>query len=197
MTLSLRRAVTTVAVAAGLTLAAAGPAAAQQITVRDARGDVQASPMEDDHAHEPAPQVANGDVVRTVLRHNKARVVVRVKFADLKRKGAMAGHVVRIATNERMRRDVVVSAGPRMWRGEATMQRPNGQPVRCDVSHAINYDTNVIFVSVPRSCVSNPRWVRLGHGSFWLGGGKFFADDAQLAHEVREDVALSPRLRRG
>lgn len=201
MTLSLRRAVTTVAVAAGLTLAAAGPATAQQLTVKDARGDVRVSDMmeEADSAGTPAPEVTNGDVLRTVFRHNRGRVVVRVKFADLQRRGMASVHIVRVVTNEKMIREVTVGAAPGLWRGQAEMTRPNGNTVACDVRHSINYGTNVLFMSFPRSCVSNPRWVRLGLGSAWITADmkQMYLDDAQISHAMKPHIRLTPRLRRG
>ncbi len=202
MTLSLGRALSTLALAAGLAVSTAGTAAAQTFSVRDAHGDVLAYDASGDAetAGTPAPGVKNGDVWRTVFKHADRRVSARIKFADLRRKGVMSGYIVRVVTNEKVRRDVVIFAGPQQWRGEAQMSRPNGNPVECDVKHAINYDTNVITLSFPRGCVSDPRWVRMGAGSFWMDGAMetAYQDDAQLSGRVRETtVKLSPRIRRG
>ncbi len=200
MTLSLGRTISTLALAAGLALGTAGAAAAQTLTVTDARGDVRAYDMESEQeTSSPAPGVKNGDILRTVFKHSDRRVSARLKFADLQRKGAMSGYVARVVTNENVRRDVIIFAGPRQWRGDAQMTRPNGNPVDCDLKHAINYDTNVLTVSFPRSCVSDPRWVRLGAGSFWMNGvtGTAYQDDAQLSGRVNATVKLSERLRRG
>jgi len=202
MTLSLGRALSTVALTAGLTLATAGTAAAETYAALDAHGDVLAYDASGDPeaAGTPAPGVKNGDVWRTVFKHADRRVSVRIKFADLRRKGVMSGFVVRVATNEKVRRDVVVFAGPKQWRGQAQMMRPNGNPVDCAVKHNINYDTNVVTMSFPRTCVSEPRWVRMGAGSFWMDGASntAYQDDAQLSGRVNQTtVKLSPRIRRG
>jgi hypothetical protein len=203
---SVRRGMITLAVAAGLTIGAAGPASAETLTVRDARGDVMSfkmSDMGDDPEAEPQmtlrPNVANGDVLRTVFRHTSDRVAVRVTFAELKRAGEFRGDFVRVVTNEGVRRNVSIYAGRGMWKGEAEMTRPNDTTVRCAVRHKIDYDTNVVTVSFPRTCVSNPRWVRLGLGSMWVRSDmeEFFMDDAQLKAEVKDDLKLSPRIRRG
>jgi len=199
MTLSLGRTALTLALAAGLTVTTAGTAAAEGLTVRDKRGDVQARDMETD---EPVGKagVANGDIVRTVMRHNDRRISVRIKYADLRKAGDGRGDVVRVVTNEGVRRDVQVFAAPGMWRGEAGMSRPNGKPVDCDVTHKVDYGKNVTTLSFPRTCVSNPRWVRLGVGAMWMKfqAGVYYADDAQLDGRVRANtLELSKRLRRG
>ncbi len=202
MARSLRRGCVTLAVAAGMTVASVGPAAAQTVTVNDARGDVLRYTMVDENT-EPeaaaAPGVTNGDVVRTTIAHTATRVAVRVKFADLKRTGELRGDFLSLRTNEGVRREVSLMAGPGMWRGQVEMTRPNGRPVRYAVRHQINYDTNVVRVSFPRRCVSAPRWVQLGLGSMWAGSGMetFYMDDAQLDGQVGDVLAWSPRVRRG
>lgn len=199
MTLSLGRTALTLALAAGLTFTTAGTAAAESLTVRDARGDVQARDMETD---EPTGQgeVANGDIVRTVMRHSDRRISVRIKYVDLRKAGDGRGDVVRVVTNEGVRRDVTVFAAPGAWRGDAGMTRPNGNPVDCDVTHKINYDKNVTTLSFPRKCVSDPRWVQLGVGAMWMKfqASVYYADDAQLDGRVKANsLELSKRLRRG
>lgn len=198
MALSLGRTLTTLALTAGLAVASAGPASAQTLKHVDQRGDVRSSTMESEETA-PAPTVDNGDIVRTVLKHARNRVSVRVKFADLRRVG-FRGDGIRVVTNEGVRRQVSVFAGQRMWRGQAEMYRPaSGTPVDCDLAHKIDYDKNVVAVSFPRSCVSDPRWVRLGVGAFWVRSDEEegYLDDAQLDDRIKERLHLSPRLRRG
>ncbi|HSJ19223.1 MAG TPA: hypothetical protein VK964_01495 [Nocardioidaceae bacterium] len=197
MKLSLGRSLTTLAVAAGLTLAAAGPAVAQSHTHLDARGDVTAYSMQTEE-EAPAPNVKNGDIVRTALHHRQHRIAVRIKFVDLRRVG-FRGDGIRVVTNEGVRREVTTFASPGMWRGEAEMMRPNGNPVDCDIKLGMDYDKNVVTVSFPRKCVSDPRWVRIGVGSFWaqMEAEKAFMDDAQRDGKVYENLRLSPRLKRG
>ena len=198
MARSLRRGVLTLAISAGLAVGTAGTAAAQTLTDIDQRGDVQSFTMESEEPT-PAPTVANGDVLRTVFNHAEQRVSVRVAYADLRRVGQFRSDSVRVVTNEGVRREVSAFAGPGMWRGQADMVRPSGRPVDCDVAHKIDYDRNVVTISFPRGCVSNPRWVRLGMGAVWMdGSSKAYADDAQIDGRINpENLKLSPRLRRG
>lgn len=194
----LGRTLSTVAIAAGLAVGTAGTAAAQTLTDVDQRGDVQSFTMESEEPA-PAPTVANGDVLRTVFNHAERRVSVRVKYADLRRIGQFRNDGIKVVTNEGVRREVSVFAGQGMWRGQADMVRPNGRPVDCDIAHKIDYDRNLVTISFPRSCVSNPRWVRLGMGAVWMDGeNRAYADDAQIDGRINpENLKLSPRLRRG
>jgi hypothetical protein len=195
--ISLGRSLTTFALAAGLTVAAAGPAAAQNLTHVDQRGDVRSFSMQTEE-EAPAPNVKNGDIVRTVLQHRQHRIAVRIKFADLRRVG-FRGDVIRIVTNDGVRRNVETFAAPGAYRGEAEMMRPNGDPVECDIKLGMDYDKDVVTVSFPRTCVKDPRWVRMGVVSFWvqMNTEKVYADDAQRDGRMNENIKLSPRLKRG
>jgi hypothetical protein len=196
--LSLGRSIFTLALAAGLAFGTAAPATAQSLAHVDQRGDLQSFEGESEQPT-PAPAMRNGDIVRTAFNHRVHRITVRAKFADLRRAGAFRGDGIRIVTDEGVRREVSLVAYAGAWRGESVMTRPNGKPVDCAITHKIDYDTNVITVGFPRSCVSDPRWVRLGLGSFWAdAGGRVFVDDAQIDGRInQETVRLSPRLRRG
>ena len=208
MARSLRRALVTLGIAAGMTVTGVGPSAAQTLTVNDARGDVlsYSMPAEPDGTVEEvepepvlAPTVSNGDIVRTTIRHSARRVAVRVKFADLRRTGVVRGDFLAVRTNEGVRREVSLMAGPGLWRGQVDMARPDGRPVRCAVRHRINYDTNVVKLSFPRRCVSSPRWVQVGLGSMWADSTMetFYMDDAHVAGKLGEHLRFSPRVRRG
>lgn len=205
MARSLRRGAAAFALACGLTATSFGPAAAQTVTVNDARGDVMRYTMPVDDTAEPDPEgvvdpaVTNGDVLRTTIRHSARRVAVRVKFVDLRRAGMFRGDFLSLRTNEGVRREVSLMAGTGMWRGEADMTRPSGHPVKCAIRHRINYDTNVVKLSFPRRCASSPRWVQVGLGSMWAGADMetFYMDDAQTDGEVRDVLVWSPRVRRG
>ena len=201
MASTLRRSIITLALAAGLATGTAGAAAAQSLTHVDQRRDVLAF---DNQTNEPAGKgtAPAADIWRTTLFHNQNRIIAKVKFADLRRVGAIQADLVHVVTNEGLKRDVTVVAGQGMWSGQATMTRPNGNAVTCDVAHKIDYVANTIVVSFPRSCVSDPRWVRIAIGSVWarqMDDKYFYADDAQRDQAVnkRGIFQLSPRLRRG
>jgi hypothetical protein len=150
------------------------------------------------------PGHANGDVVRTKMWHSAHRIGIRVQFSELKRSGSMRADILRIVTNEGVKRYAYVTAGPKgttrhAWRGDAELDRASGRRVSCSVSHSIDYDANVVQIGVPRSCLSSPRWVRLGYGamSVSLDGNTSWADDSQLDGAIKDDVALCMRIYRG
>ncbi len=199
MNISLGRALSTLAITAGLALSTAGAASAANLAVDDARGDVLAydGSSETEADGTPAPGVRNGDVLRTTFQHRDRRIAIRMKYADLRRRGDVFAHEMRIVTNDSKRWDVVVYAAPQMWRGQAEMARGNGNPVECKIAHRIDYDTDVLVVSFPRTCVGKPRWVRIGAGGWWMDGSQFYMDDAQRPGRVFENLRLSTRIRRG
>lgn len=195
--MSVRRTLLSLAGASALALTCALPASAQTLAVSDPRGDMTAF-NETDESQTVDPAVENGDVVRTVFRHSGRRVGVRVKYADLAREGEGRADLLVLRTNEGVRRDVVVFSGPGVWRGEATMFRPNGREVSCPIRHRVDYADEVLALSFPRSCLSRPRWVRTGVGSLTFVGEMSYVDDAQRRGPVGEsDLTMSPRVRRG
>jgi len=185
--------------AALLTLLAAGQAGAaraQSLVERDATADVRSASGEADTSS-PAPTVTDGDIAWSRLTHGRYRIGVTVKFVDLQKAGDYRGHLVQVVTNEGVHRDVVVYVGPGMWGGKSEMDRPSGAKVRCAVRHSIDYTNHVVTIGFPRSCVSNPRWVRLGVGSASVVDGTAYADDVLLVNKIYDNsLALSARLKR-
>jgi hypothetical protein len=197
---TLRRSIVTLALAAGLATGTAGTAAAADFTHFDKHRDVLKLDNTTNEVVGPGDAPA-ADVWRTTVRHNDNRIIAKIKLADLRRVGIQAD-LVRVVTNEGIKRDVTVFATKGMWRGLASMSRPNGQEVKCDITHKIDYAANTIVVSFPRSCVSNPRWIRVGVGAVWgrnMDDKYFYADDAQRVGAVNKKgiFQLSPRIRRG
>ena len=196
MTSTLRRTFAAVLFAT-LAVGPAGAAQAQSLSRQDAQGDVR-SFTGTSNTTTPETAIADGDIQVVRMTHADRRIGVRIKFADLQKTGDVHGHVVRVVTNEGVRRNVLLAAGPHFWAGDSEMERPNGNKVRCAVRHSIDYTAHVVTIGFPRSCVSNPRWVRLGVGSFSSTDQKTYVDDALLANRVDANtVALSPRLKRG
>jgi hypothetical protein len=146
----------------------------------------------------PAPGQVNGDVLRARLWHSSTRMGVKVVFKDLARTGALRGDFLRLVTKEGVKREVDVLAAPGSWAGRAEMDRPNGDRVRCAVAHHTDYAADVVTISVPRSCLSNPRWVRMGYGAITSpDGATMYVDDALRDGDVDPDtVTLSGRIYR-
>lgn len=144
---------------------------------------------------------AEGDIVRANIRHQSKRVLIRVKMRELSNKG-VRGHFIRIVTNEGIERWVNVLAfhGTLQPQFKELVNR-NEDKVRCSGLWA-GYDgaTDVATFIVPRSCLSYPRWVRVGVGAFTASEDfdAFGADDLMKPNGVSQDtIALSPRIKRG
>jgi hypothetical protein len=144
----------------------------------------------------PAPDVKDPDVTRLTVAHRARKVSVRLRLRDLTRTGQMEGVVIYLRTNEHVRREVDVVAGPGGWRGQANFSSPR-RSLRCKgLAHHLDYDQNVVTVTVPRSCLSRPRWVQAGVGAVKLTDSTAYVDDAQ-SQTVGNYPVWSPRIRRG
>lgn len=144
---------------------------------------------------------AEGDIVRANIRHQSTRVLLRVKMRELSNQG-VRGHFIRIVTNEGLERWVNVLA----FHGTLQPQfkqlvKANEDAVRCSGLWA-GYDgaTDVATFIVPRSCLSYPRWVRVGVGAITASEDfeSFGVDDLMKPMGISQDtIALSPRINRG
>lgn len=135
------------------------PAAAEDVTVRDARGDM-IKVEEGGGNPQPAPGAAVGDVVRTTFRHTDRQVVVRTKLAALERSGRRFTVWVDLQNGARRTWTVGVEATRRDRNGHTIFMTGRGVDVRCDLQHRINYVNDVVRVSVPTRCLATPRVVR-------------------------------------
>lgn len=173
----------------------AGPAAAQEITFRDPAGDVWYSAA--GAAAEPSPGSTFGDLTRTVVKHDRKTVVVRLGFADLGRRGAYAQYAVLLeGSRDRRVREVVVEASPRNWAGRVRVFKRNGDLVRtCGARHRIDYDANTVTVRVPRTCLNRPGSVRANVNVYRADAGEgVYSDNAHDAQEF--SIAWTPWVKR-
>lgn len=148
-----------VGAAVGLTLAA-GPAAADRLGVADRHGDV-IKVEEGATSGEPAPG-SSFDVWRTTFAHTADRVVVRVRFDDLRRTGKRLQVWVNLRDGRGRTNTVGVEATPDHRSGTAWLMGERGQDRPCRIRHRIRYAHDVVRVSLPRTCVGSPRVLRFG-----------------------------------
>ena len=151
------------AVAAALALPlAAVPAAADQVMVRDARGDM-VKVEEGGTNPQPDPTATVGDVLRTRFRYGERYVVARTRLAALDRSGRRFEVWVAIQDGARRTWTAGVEATPRDRAGHTVLLSDRG-PVhaRCRIRHHVGYADDVVRVAVPARCVGHPRVVRMG-----------------------------------
>lgn len=165
---------------------------------RDAVGDVVSLSIEDESEElTPAPDQKRGDVTRTVANHRAKRVVFKVKMRELPRRASMHGVSTRIVTKQRSYSlDIFRVPG---FGKDAILSTRRGKVIECEgLSHTRNDKRRTISFSVPRSCIGNPRWVRLGAGVFHMSNGtKAFVDESHRDGLDRpRNIAVGPKVRR-
>ena len=184
----LRRVIAALAV---ITVLAPAAAHAERWAGGDPRGDVEGWHF--DPEPEPcgtdtqidATQNANSDITRLVARHTRTAVQLRVRFRDLDPALEQAT-MIHIATTARRGWFLVIDR----FQGRSGKFRvvsflakePNypdpedlgdecgtsGSSARapCRTRPEVDLDANVVRASVARSCLGNPRWVRVGVDAF-------------------------------
>lgn len=134
-------------------------AAAQEVTVRDARGDM-VRVEEGGGDPRPAPRATVGDVARTTFRHTDGRVVVRTKLVALKQTGRRFVVWVDVQDGARRTWTVGVEATRRDRDGHTIFMTEDARRPRCAVVHRIHYADDLVRLAVPRECMDTPRRVR-------------------------------------
>ncbi|QIK65961.1 hypothetical protein G7072_06080 [Nocardioides sp. HDW12B] len=195
MTTSLlrRAAAATAGLAAVLsTVAVAAPASAEVFGHTDPARDVTA-------IDGPRPGVTNGDIRGVRFEHARRNVTLRATFRDLAREGAGLQQYVFVETPVTSYQFLVV-AGPGGWRGEFI---PFGDDAGCGgTEFKLDYGRDVFTLSLPRGCVGNPQWVKVGlatvTGFAQEGSEQVLVDDALQRGFAfnQETITLSPRLSR-
>ncbi|MGZ8738099.1 MAG: hypothetical protein ACXWW7_13115 [Nocardioides sp.] len=135
-----------------------GPAAAEDLTQVDVRGDMWA--VSEGGAVVPSPDTSQGDVTRARVSYRGNRVVVLLRFVDLAKRGAYAQYALLLEGKDRRTREVVVEAGPKHWAGRVLVFKPHGDLVDdCPVARHIDYAAETVRVRVKRTCLARPRSV--------------------------------------
>lgn len=150
------------------------PSAAHADTYRhtDATGDVAANVGQSD-SYTPAPDRVVGDVVASTIKHKKRTVILQLAYRDLVNDAEYDEHVFFVRTNK-MTRTVRLFASSSNPGGRAIMFKGR-KKVSCHVRRHIDYTLNTAAVVIPRSCLGQPRWVKVGMGGVMFTG--FTASD--------------------
>lgn len=169
---------------------------------RDAVGDVRSvayDPDTDQVVESPStaePAAKLGDMTKIKVSHTSSSLTFVLRYRDLAKAGFSHVHEVVIVTPTTARY-VDVVAGPGGWKGKAQMSKPNRKKVACAIDRRIDYGDNVVTIKVPRSCVGNPKVVKVGAVAIIGYGSKLFYDEAYSAGgEFTDPFTLSPKIRR-
>lgn len=172
---------------------------ANRYTHTDATGDVLSAPATSSDIPTTKEQArTNGDVSWSTVAHKRHRVVMKMQFRDIAWNDETNAYLFVIKTRS-MKRFVTVVAADGIRGGKAIMTKPSGKHVSCRMSRTIDYTANTVTLSVPRSCIGKPRWVRVGMASvFFTGihsGDTEYVDDANSA-TLGSNPVLGPKVRR-
>lgn len=169
---------------------AAGPAHAVQVSNPDPAGD----PVFEGEGT-PPDSLVNADVRRSRISHTRTAVTATVRFSDLTRTGARELWLD-LRTDEGVQRRMRLAAYQGQYRGFAVLLKDDDE-LSCRVSHTIDYTADTISVSVPRSCLSSPTWVKVATYSYW---GEFFGETDRYVDYAASGSGgglFTKRLRRG
>lgn len=156
------------AVATTALVGLAAPAQADLEIVRDARGDrVRVHGMS---------VASSTDILRTVARHAGGRLSVTIHLVDLTA-GNGLGEAALVTDEGRYR----LSTNRFRTRTRSYLyEEEDYHRVACDgLRGQFDNARDTITMSVPRSCVDGPRWIRFGASVFSSTGGDTFIDDAR------------------
>lgn len=200
--MSLRKLITAAVVAPALALIPVAANAAI-VTTHDAEHDVMSMGAEDDDITTPEPLRAEGDVLKMRVNHraNVVRVTLFEKKITRAHDGSAAFHLFALRTNEGKRAELSLIAFKGRLQGLSDFA-VRGKQTKCrGVRTYIDYANDNVQVSIPRRCLSNPRWVQVGAGTGSISDegedSRIYADDANLDAQIRDDIAFGPRVRRG
>lgn len=166
-------------------------------THADAAHDVGRS-VRDSSDHETvtaAPGRTDGDVLRSVVRHRPRSVLVELQLASLRRSGLAVGESLRIVTDQHVRRDITVQLVPGTGRTTVYVEGRNGQDRPCPgIQARLDFPHATTSVSVPRSCLGRPDWVRVGVGAFkQTSQSTYYFDDAGVRAGRGDQLVLGAR----
>ena len=141
---------------------------------------------------------SNGDVTSSRVVHGRHAVVLELRFSTLRSTGSWHRHWFRMVTDEGVRRELAVTAGPGSWQGQARLTGVDRSPEGCVLRSTIGYGNGAtVRVVVPRTCLSGPTWVRAASGTVTASGRTVYADDARTTGRLYDAPVFGPHVRRG
>jgi hypothetical protein len=193
------RALAALTSAAALTVAGMSPASAAFWAHNDAVGDVVSYTWTEDSGDSGpvrAPANTDTDITRFTAKHTARRVVLTMTLRDITAASGVAYYEIRTGTRRYWAQQRL---GTNREQGPAFYFE---SPVSCSgVRRSVDRTTERAMVSIPRSCLGRPRWVRVGasadHATDTRTKDTYRFDDALRDGGRGFELVLSPRIRRG
>jgi hypothetical protein len=176
------------------------PGATAERDVRDGRRDVWSwTPSTSGKGRfVPAPGRVNVDLTSLTVRHRKRDVLVRARYADLRKEGGSYGLSVDFRTDAGVRRHAsFVANSASHWLGRTSLLDQHRASAGCLRKHThVSYRRDGIWMTFPRKCFGYPRWVQFRALSFRTApGGRLLVDNPHNEKPLAQ--RWSPRLGRG
>lgn len=183
-----------VAAVAGLAVLQPVTAHADSYVSHDAAHDVV---VLDENGNEVKdPSRLDGDILTSGVSYYGRRLGLSMSFSDLGHDTAFSGYLFAIKTNEHKRFVMSIFAAP----GEgwvATLSNRHGK-VKCrGLSARVDYTADRVQTTIPRRCLSAPRWVQVASGALTGSPDETVYADDSLLNGTWAGTAFGPRLRRG
>ena len=174
------------------------PAYAETVTTHDASNDVRSQSASEEGPTEPAPDRTEGDALSMRVLHGPRNVRVNLRSAKLARtKDVEAVHSFVFRTNEGRLAELSINVTDGDWQGQDAWTVDDVDRTCRGLHTYVSYRTETVRVVVPRTCLSSPRWVRVGGGSGYLVGDTVFADDVNRDNSFGHEARLGGKVRRG
>src|SRR6476620_3543007 len=168
------------AVVAGLVVLVAPSARATTRDLTDPTGDVMTATLNaaGDIVRYNREGGAEGDIVFARIRHTTTRVIVYVCYRQLTVPKQYGSFQYDVLGNNGHEAIVEIDTRHGKPQGDAFVAY-SGR--RCGLAHHINYAGDSVSTSIPRSCVRNAKYVRIGHITLEAtvrpdGSGKVYYD---------------------
>ena len=137
----------------------AGDERPSRVVLRDGPGDVWKFDLKTEEAVR-LESFPRADVTRAVVAHRPAALIVRMRFVDLRRVGVQLYWVdIRTRFNYFQ---AIVSSKPGNRRGKRSFEGDDGSKSCEGFTRKIDYIDDLVTMRIPRTCLVNPRWVRVG-----------------------------------
>ncbi len=180
------------------------PAHAEKWTHKDARGDVVRTTLSDSSSTpQPAPEQSSVDITKVVAKHGRHTLTITVRTRTRMPRALMAFSTIRTPGKRFMLFSMRL---PGMGNSTSLLNFSGGgddPEVRCrGLKRSLDSSKTVMTVSVPRSCLGNPRWIRFSAhlSSFDAASAdesSFEDDGLRTGLSVYGAEKMSPKIKRG